>query len=117
VEETVNYLAQTSAAQADLASVQARVRALCREQPDHSLWTQAEKDRWFIVAELARLTRIAQAETVVDEPPRAARPTATQAKTMGYTGDLCDKCSSLRVVRKGVCLFCLDCNESIGGCS
>jgi hypothetical protein len=42
--------------------------------------------------------------------------TLEQAKTMGYTGNTCAKCSSPRMVRRGTCEYCEDCQES-SGCS
>lgn len=34
----------------------------------------------------------------------------------GYTGDVCQRCGSLRMVRNGTCTLCADCGES-SGCS
>jgi len=41
---------------------------------------------------------------------------AGQAKGMGYTGDACSKCGSMRMKRSGTCGVCEDCGTS-GGCS
>ncbi|MCL2040246.1 MAG: adenosylcobalamin-dependent ribonucleoside-diphosphate reductase [Bacteroidetes bacterium] len=38
------------------------------------------------------------------------------AKTMGYTGEQCTNCSSIRVKRNGTCLLCEDCGTT-SGCS
>jgi hypothetical protein len=34
----------------------------------------------------------------------------------GYTGDICDRCGSSRIVRNGSCLLCRECGET-SGCS
>ncbi len=50
----------------------------------------------------------------------AARDSAVtkyqQARMMGYTGDACGECGSMKVVRNGTCTKCLDCG-STSGCS
>lgn len=38
------------------------------------------------------------------------------AKTLGYTGEQCTNCSSIRVKRNGTCLLCEDCGTT-SGCS
>ena len=49
-------------------------------------------------------------------PRTPPQPTATQAKQMGYLGDPCHKCGSMRMVAAGACAKCEDCGEQ-GGCS
>jgi ribonucleoside-diphosphate reductase alpha chain len=39
-----------------------------------------------------------------------------KAKTLGYTGEQCSNCSSMRVRRNGTCLLCEDCGTT-SGCS
>jgi ribonucleoside-diphosphate reductase alpha chain len=39
-----------------------------------------------------------------------------QARMMGYTGDDCSECGSMKMVRNGTCTKCLDCG-STSGCS
>ncbi|MCC6867015.1 MAG: hypothetical protein IT280_13320, partial [Ignavibacteria bacterium] len=39
-----------------------------------------------------------------------------QAKQKGYTGDICQSCGSLTMVRNGTCLKCVTCGET-SGCS
>lgn len=39
-----------------------------------------------------------------------------EAKDLGYTGDACQRCQSMRVKWNGACQLCLDCGES-SGCS
>ncbi|MGQ0664891.1 MAG: vitamin B12-dependent ribonucleotide reductase [Pseudomonadota bacterium] len=41
---------------------------------------------------------------------------AREARMKGYTGDACDGCGSLAVVRSGTCTKCLDCGAT-SGCS
>jgi ribonucleoside-diphosphate reductase alpha chain len=41
----------------------------------------------------------------------------TTAKASGFTGECCRKCSSYRLVRRGTCSYCLDCDEAASGCS
>jgi ribonucleoside-diphosphate reductase alpha chain len=40
----------------------------------------------------------------------------SKAKSMGYTGEQCSNCSSIRVKRNGSCLLCEDCGTT-SGCS
>ena len=39
-----------------------------------------------------------------------------QAKLKGYTGDICQSCGSLTMVRNGTCLKCITCGDT-SGCS
>ena len=39
------------------------------------------------------------------------------AKDVGYTGDECATCGSMRMVRSGTCLTCQECGATSGGCS
>ena len=39
-----------------------------------------------------------------------------QAKQKGYTGDICQSCGSLTMVRNGTCLKCITCGDT-SGCS
>lgn len=58
---------------------------------------------------------IARAEARVADVRAAADPTA-EARTKGYTGDLCRSCGSYAMVRAGACLRCSDCGSTSGGC-
>lgn len=33
-----------------------------------------------------------------------------------YTGNVCQRCQSINVVRAGTCLLCRDCGDTSGGC-
>jgi len=46
----------------------------------------------------------------------ATSPTREQAVGMGYTGETCSKCGSMKMRRSGTCGVCEDCGTS-GGCS
>lgn len=46
----------------------------------------------------------------------ATMPTHRDALMMGYTGDACSKCGSMKVRKSGTCGVCEDCGTS-GGCS
>ena len=47
-----------------------------------------------------------------------AAPDSTQAaRAMGYTGDSCVTCGSVRMVMDGRCAKCLECGSTAGGCS
>ena len=37
-----------------------------------------------------------------------------QARTLGYTGDICPDCQSLTMVRNGTCLKCETCGATTG---
>jgi ribonucleoside-diphosphate reductase alpha chain len=39
-----------------------------------------------------------------------------QAKLKGYTGDICQSCGSVTMVRNGTCLKCTTCGDT-SGCS
>ncbi|MFH1095094.1 MAG: vitamin B12-dependent ribonucleotide reductase, partial [Candidatus Micrarchaeota archaeon] len=39
-----------------------------------------------------------------------------EAKALGYTGDTCSNCGSMKVKRNGSCTVCIDCGET-SGCS
>ena len=56
-------------------------------------------------------------EPVPIESP--AKPLATTAaiEREARTGDICQDCGSLSMVRTGTCLTCQDCGSSSGGCS
>jgi ribonucleoside-diphosphate reductase alpha chain len=39
------------------------------------------------------------------------------AKASGFTGECCQQCFGYRLVRRGTCSYCLDCNTAASGCS
>ena len=44
-----------------------------------------------------------------------AHPDPTQkAKQLGFTGDICDSCGQMTMVRNGTCLKCVSCGETTG---
>ncbi len=51
-----------------------------------------------------------------DSPPEDQNEKIKQAKALGYTGDQCSQCASMKVKRNGSCTVCLDCG-STSGCS
>ena len=51
-----------------------------------------------------------------DPTAPATLPTREVAQGMGYTGDSCGRCGSMRMKQSGTCGVCEDCGES-GGCS
>lgn len=61
-------------------------------------------------------------EAVIAPPPKLLDPpfiAATEPgdpKSMGYTGNQCTGCNSMRMVVSGHCEVCLDCGNS-SGCS
>jgi ribonucleoside-diphosphate reductase alpha chain len=50
------------------------------------------------------------------EPARGRAEKVREAKMMGYTGDACGECGSMKMVRNGTCTKCVDCG-STSGCS
>lgn len=44
-------------------------------------------------------------------------PLAGLNGTQNYSGDACNDCGSMRMVRTGTCLTCMDCGSTSGGCS
>lgn len=56
---------------------------------------------------------------VIKEPastfePGPPKPTREQAQAVGYTGDQCDNCNSMRMVHTGTCNTCQDCSTTTG---
>jgi ribonucleoside-diphosphate reductase alpha chain len=37
-----------------------------------------------------------------------------QARVEGFSGDVCPQCSSIKMIRAGVCLTCVDCGSTSG---
>ncbi len=63
----------------------------------------------------------AQAKLVDDEPvelpaklPSGNGDRVSKARAMGYTGDPCPGCSSMKMKRNGSCMVCEDCGETTG---
>lgn len=56
-----------------------------------------------------------QDHTYVANRTRAMSKTSAAALAAGYTGDICDKCGSHRMVRTGACQTCQDCGAA-GSC-
>lgn len=57
-----------------------------------------------------------QAEKTVN-PEKAHEPTQTKPTnlaSLGFTGDKCSNCSSMRMVQNGTCKKCMDCGETTG---
>jgi hypothetical protein len=49
--------------------------------------------------------------------PVAATLPQPPAQVLGYSGDSCDMCGSLEMVRAGPCLVCRCCGSTSNGCS
>ncbi len=49
----------------------------------------------------------------VTKPVKRVEP-KTDVKVLGYTGEQCGKCASMRVKRNGACSVCEDCGETTG---
>jgi ribonucleoside-diphosphate reductase alpha chain len=56
------------------------------------------------------------APTAAMLPTKSRAQQVSEARQMGYTGDVCSECGSMKVVRNGTCTKCLDCG-STSGCS
>jgi len=53
----------------------------------------------------------------ITEKTRTDKPTIEtikEAKLKGYTGDICDSCGSVTMVRNGTCLKCITCGDTTG---
>lgn len=48
---------------------------------------------------------------------RPSRPSVSEQRMKGYTGNFCTYCGSSEMVRTGVCETCLACGSTSGGCS
>lgn len=56
-----------------------------------------------------------ETDTIYTSPPEI-KLTAGMAKNMGYTGEPCGTCGSMKVKKNGTCSLCMDCG-STSGCS
>lgn len=54
-----------------------------------------------------------RSKTTKKTPKRPASK-AVAVKEQGYTGDVCERCGSMRMKRSGACLTCEDCGENSG---
>ncbi|MCH8522934.1 MAG: vitamin B12-dependent ribonucleotide reductase [Balneolales bacterium] len=59
---------------------------------------------------------ISEADVKADEQVGSFEQKYTQARQMGYTGDICSDCGSMTLVRNGTCLKCNTCGAT-SGCS
>lgn len=53
--------------------------------------------------------------TLLDAKVSVNNPALT-ARALGFTGDMCENCSSTRMVRTGTCITCQECGAN-KGCS
>jgi len=47
-------------------------------------------------------------------PARDAATKVREAKILGFTGDSCGECGSMKMVRNGTCVKCIDCGSTTG---
>jgi hypothetical protein len=60
---------------------------------------------------------LAEVETIDKDAlplPLVATDDIKRAKSMGYTGEQCANCFSIRVKRNGSCMVCEDCGQTTG---
>jgi ribonucleoside-diphosphate reductase alpha chain len=71
------------------------------------------------IAEMDRKRRapVEEGDWPDEEPEHYPEDAIPDPKVMGYTGNQCGYCQSMRMVPSGTCQKCLDCGESAGGCS
>lgn len=95
-----------------LDEIQDRVRSLVREKPYPDTWTQAERDRAHLMAEVNWMARFISGGVSVTLPkkPVPRRPPPSLAPT----GDICRTCGGCNLVRTGACLTCQDCGTNEG---
>jgi hypothetical protein len=70
--------------------------------PDVAEVDREELKRWFVYDHHWQPAEVLQAEVV------------KQARHMGYTGDVCQRCQACQMVRVGACLRCEKCGETTG---
>ena len=52
---------------------------------------------------------------VAQGAPRSDAATRVrEAKILGFTGDSCGECGSMKMVRNGTCVKCIDCGSTTG---
>ncbi|MFH1306954.1 MAG: LAGLIDADG family homing endonuclease [Candidatus Micrarchaeota archaeon] len=73
--------------------------------------TEDEKNK----SKKEKLSSSAQKSKNIDSIPDE-KEKVKEAKAMGYTGDPCGSCGSMKVKRNGSCTVCIDCGET-SGCS
>lgn len=61
----------------------------------------------------AALRPVPPASETVLPPSKATR--SIEARGLGFTGDMCGRCGSMRVIKTGTCGTCSDCGEP-GSC-
>ncbi|PIT84654.1 ribonucleoside-diphosphate reductase, adenosylcobalamin-dependent [Candidatus Micrarchaeota archaeon CG10_big_fil_rev_8_21_14_0_10_45_29] len=86
-------------------SVQEKLNQADGEADENSARAEAQKQ--------ARLTDTSHQP----QPPKPASPEGdkiSQAKAMGYTGEQCGTCGSMKMKRNGSCMVCIDCGETTG---
>ncbi|MFM8991409.1 MAG: vitamin B12-dependent ribonucleotide reductase, partial [Alphaproteobacteria bacterium] len=63
----------------------------------------------FAIETLEPAPAVAQAA-----PARDAATRVREAKILGFTGDSCGECGSMKMVRNGTCVKCIDCGSTTG---
>ena len=56
----------------------------------------------------------AQVVAVAAAPMRDAASRIREARILGFTGDSCAECGSMKMVRNGTCMKCIDCGTTTG---
>lgn len=68
-------------------------------------------NRGYIVTRPIPTTKKA---TAPSPPKRLVQSDVTQARQMGFTGDMCIECGSMQMTRNGSCLKCMSCGATTG---
>ena len=77
---------------------------------------KAREPMGFAIAGAATSAAPHAGEVARAAPPQTRGQRIAEARMKGYTGDACESCGSMAVVRNGTCTKCLDCG-STSGCS
>lgn len=88
-----------------LSEIQERVLLHFRAVPDADEWTDAERDRAYLLPEVMRLGRM-----VGDAHPKPK----LSDKDFGFIESPCDVCGSFTLVRSGSCVTCKTCYSNSG---
>ena len=117
-ELAINYLDRTDLAHFNETE---KIRATDLHEPAPKI-NETELEG-FVGQDLDSAGQMQQAEAAVAPPVVKAPPRQNgkakkveAAKLKGYTGDICESCGSLTMVRNGTCLKCITCG-STSGCS
>ncbi len=95
------------------ASLQVGDVAVAEREPDTAEQTEARAPIGFAIEATETLAASVTA-VYAARPAKDAVTKVREAKMMGFTGDACSECGSMKMVRNGTCTKCADCGSTTG---